>query len=336
MSHHKLRRPLAGLTAGVLAGAVLTISAPAAEAAAFTTSEWSHSQSGGVDAGTCTSNWADTSPADTPIAADGVASVRNNNMTFTNTNSGDNTDTATTVVTNQATAKVSANGNEPGQITLQYSGTAVTTTTKPVSECTPYGSTGNMVNFSFTLTRPMWVDITMVRRGSTYSQLYLHDNVNAPYVYSEGQDLDGDETQRVYVPAGTYAGYVDGRIRVPNVNTAKSVTGSGSLTMTFTPAGARDGAAEGKGRRYVAFPAMRDCGNGNVLATVTTKKVRAKAIDKIIVRTNGVKKTFKKTPRGKVLTLPAAANKAANIKATVVLKNGDTKKVTVSYLACSN
>lgn len=336
MSQHKLRRPLAGLTAGLLAGAVLTISAPAAEAAAFTTSGWEYNQSGGVDLGNCSTNFADTSPADTPIAANGVASVQNNNMTFTNTNNGDATDTATTVVTNQATAKVSPNGNEPGQVTLQYSGTATTTTTKPVSECTPYGYTSIQVSFEFTLARPMWVDMTMLRRGSGYAEIYLYNDVADPYQDWYGRDLDVDGSQRVYLPAGNYGGYLYDQISVPRVNTTKSVSGSGNLTMEFTPAGARDGAAEGKGRRYVAFPLMRDCGNGNVLATVTTKKVRAKAIDKIIVRTNGVKKTFKKTPRGKVLTLPAAANKAANIKATVVLKNGDTKKVTVSYLACSN
>jgi hypothetical protein len=336
MSQHKLRRPLAGLTAGLLAGAVLTISAPAAEAAAFTTSEWNNYQSGGVDTGNCATNFSDTSPTDTPIVANGVAAVQTNSMTFTNTNNGDATDTATTVVNHQATAKVTPNGNDPGQITLQYSGTSTTTTTKAVSECAPRGYTGIEVDFTFTLTRPMWVDMTMMRRGSTDSEVYIYDDVEDPYQDWYGRDLDVDGSQRVYLPAGVYGGYLNSEISVPEVKTAKSVTGSGNLTMKFTPAGARDGAAEGKGRRYVAFPLMRDCANGNVLATVTTKKVRAKAIERIIVRTNGVKKTFKKTPRGKVLTLPAAANKAANIKATVVLKNGDKKKVTVSYLACSN
>lgn len=336
MSQHKLKRPLAGLTAGVLAGAVLTISAPTAEAAAFTVSEWDHYQYGSIDTGNCTPNVTSSAPADTPIPTNGVASVKNNTLTLTNTNNDDGTDVSTTVVSQGSTAKVSVNGNEPAKISLQYSGTSTTTTTKPVSACTPEGYTSSEVDFEFTLTRSMWVDMTLVRRGSSYSELYLYDDVNGPYTDIYGWNLDVDTTQRVYLPPGTYAGYLDSEIYVPEVNTAKTVKGSGNLTMTFSPAGSRSSAPAGKGRRYTAFPAMRDCGTGSVLASVTSKKVRAKKIDKIVVRTNGVVKRFKKTPAGKVLTLPAAANRAANIKATVVLKNGEKKKVTTSYLACRN
>lgn len=328
-------------------GSVGALLAPAASAASpFTDSHFDPGRS--VNANNCTTVYDPvTDPADVPVATDGADHSYTQSFTATVTSNTDPTDITTVAASQRVVGKVGAQGSDPSMIWMSYSGKLTSTPNKASSLCTlsEYSEIYTELEFSFTLTKPMWVNLNLSSPdASSYSEVELWKNEptgGSPYVDMYNYKLKFAATGRAYLPAGSYSGYLEGDTYAKPVGTS---TSTGSLTATFTTPGSKSAGPSGKAKPYIALGASRNCTSHTLATKVTTNKKRAKTIKKIVIRVNGHKvKTVKSHFRGRAIPLTLADTKAANVKATVttVQKKKHHKKirknrtVSANYLACS-
>ena len=110
----------------------------------------------------------------------------------------------------------------------------------------------------------------------------------------------------------------------------------------FAVAGSQTAAPAGKGKKYVKFPASRNCAAHTLTPTITEKGKRAKKIQSVKFFVNDTKvKKVSNPSKGEAVALTVADDKDADVRALVKLekvkKGVPAKKleVTSSYIACS-
>jgi hypothetical protein len=332
----------AGLAAAVAAGTML-VAPPAAHAApVFTQLETDPYFYSSYSGGPCTDDGSTGSaPADVPVPENGTPVTAAVSSTGKYYATGTPADKITNSSSLQATATATTAAGQPASVKVAFSGSVTADAVNATSACNVYAPAGLEVNFEFTLAQPMWATLNIAKKGAVYAEAYIHGDYSVPgYPYMDiyGEHLDGTGTSTVLLPAGTYAGYVEGDVR-KQVNKDFSGTGSGTASITFAPVGSASKAPSGKASKYVALPGARACATHNATATLTTKKKRVKQIEKITFTVNGTKAATlkgKKLKKGKAVALALADNAAADITATVALKNGKKKTVNASYLACTS
>jgi hypothetical protein len=337
-------RLAATLAATALAGSMLALTAPAANAApVFVDADTDVEPFAGAytDAGACLTTPTAVNTTTTPVVENGPAVTVSPSVTATSANGGD---TAVLAATSTGTASVKSAGGNPSALDFSMSGTAATDFALPASGCTLSAYSGSVLDFTFVVTTPGFLHLDFKSKGSTYSEVYLYDTPqpsNYPYYDHNGRGLDFSGQDIVYLPAGSYSGYFEGYVQQFS-NVDKVVTGSTSVHATFSTVGATTAAATGKAAKYVSLGA-RSCATHALSPTITHAKKAAKKIKrvKIFVNDHLVKKV--KTPkRGSVVTVPLADNTAADVTAEVTLfpkrKGAKSKvfEVSASYEACTS
>ncbi|GAA4088849.1 hypothetical protein ACFFOS_10730 [Nocardioides kongjuensis] len=328
----------AGLAAALASGTLLAASPTAHAAPVFISATTSQYHDTG-QASSCTNN----SPAIpgtpvVPVAENGAPTATSVSTTAVFTNGGDPSDVLTNTATLQASSSVKSTNGLPTSITTSLSGTAAATATKGTSTCNAYASAGLELDFDLTTTVPLWATLTVTKKGPGFIESYIYEDNAVPYQDVYGRNLDGTGTVTVYLPPGHYRGYVEGDVSKRTATTSTTAF-SGTASITFAPVGSASKAPSGKASKYVALPGTRACATHNATATLTTKKKRIKQIEKVTFSVNGKKAATlkgKKLKKGKAVGLGLADNAAADITATVALKNGKTRTVDASYLACTS
>lgn len=188
------------------------------------------------------------------------------------------------------------------------------------------GAWGNLV-----LTQPMWVTLTAKGDGNGYGSVGVEGPDGGAYisVYKRGTG-----STSALLPAGPIGLGFSANADASSYDDHDGTRAySGSFKIELQPVGAAS-AATGKGGAYTQFGA-RNCSTGAVDAAIT-KKAKKKA-KQILVKVNGKKVANLKGKKLKkrTLVLPAAPATAAEVVATITLKNGKKVTVTRSYLACS-
>ena len=332
-----------GSLLAITLGSAGTLLAPAASATSpYTDSYWEVGRH--VNATDCTTVYDPaTPPSDTPVAADGASHTFTQSYKATVTSNADPTDITTVNLSQRATGRLGAQGTDPSVISMAYSSRATASRTKTPSVCEFGGYVYTELEFDFTLTRPMWVNVSLTSPdSSSYSEVYIHQTTSGshPYVDLYNYRLKFDATGRTYLPAGDYSGYLEGELYA---SPAGATTNAGALKATFTVPGSRSAGPSGKAKSYVSLASARNCATHTLATKVTTNKKRAKTIKKIVFTVNGHKvKTARSHLRGKTIPLTLSDTKAANVKATVTTvqkkhhkKIRKTRTVTASYRACS-
>ncbi|WP_436698902.1 hypothetical protein [Nocardioides sp. BYT-33-1] len=182
-----------------------------------------------------------------------------------------------------------------------------------------------------TLTQPMWATLTITGDGTGSGGILL---------YSEDGGTQIMSGKRSSASISTLLGAGEVMFQFAAMADAEAdgaEEGTRSYSATFKielqPVGSAS-AVTGKGGGFAQFGA-RDCATGNVAAAIT-KKAKKKA-KQVVIAVNGAKVAkFKgKKLKKRSLVLPAAPASAAEVVATITLKNGKKVTVTRSYLACS-
>ena len=281
--------------------------------------------------------------SDVPVVENGAATTVAASNSGTLTNNGDATDVLTFATQTSVTGKVTTSNGLPNTMDLVATGSFSASGTKPVSGCALSGYSYGELDFAFTLTQPMIVDITLDATKHTYSEFYLYDDPGSAYVELYGYGLKFSGTQRVYLPAGVYGGYLESDVSPRGIASTTATTPVGaSISVDFDVPGSQTAAPVGKAGKYVALPGARSCATDTVDATVTTKKNRAKKIKQISFFVNDKRVSkVKKPKKGTVVKIAVASGVQADVKAVVTEvkkkkgKPGKTYEVEASYEACS-
>ncbi|MBJ7356917.1 hypothetical protein [Nocardioides sp.] len=278
-----------------------------------------------------------------PVVENGPATTVSASNSGTVTNDGDGTDTISFATQVSVTGKMTAAGGNPDTLDISSTGSVQATASKPVSACELGGYSYGDLDFGFTLTQPGFMDITLDATKHTYSEFYLFDDAGNDYVELYGFGLQFSGTQRVYLPAGVYGGYLESDAVLSEVTSTLAATQvATTIHADFDLVGAQTAAPVGKAGKYVALPGARACATDSLDATVTPKKKRAENIKLVKFFVNDKLAAKTKTPtKGAVVKVPVADKVQADLKAVVTLvkkkngKPGKTYEVEASYEACS-
>ena len=344
-------RAAALAASGAIATSLVAFASPAAFAApAFVDAEtvldpYSNYSTGTGDC-TNTPN-PSVDPAVNPaIVENGAPTSVSSSATGSSVNDVDATDTITGSASATTTASVKSVGGVVSQIDLDTTGTYSYTASKPASACQANAYAGAYAEFRFTLTQPLFMHLDFASSPGSYSEVYVYTVSAAgsePYYdhYGRGLKFAGQDT--VYLPAGTYDGYFQGAVDKYSY-TSGSGTATTSAHATFTSPGSQTEAVDGKGKKYTTLPASRSCATNSLVATVTGKKKRAGQIKSITYFVNEAKVAKikgKKVKKGASVTIPVAAEVAADLTAEVSVKpkkkgqKAKSYEVSASYEACS-
>ena len=326
--------------AAVMAAGSLLVAPPAAHAAPVYTELTIDPYQYAGSVGSCTDDSVLPNPADVGLGESGtpVAAATSSPGAFHAT--GDPSDTITNTAVVQGTATATTAGGQPKSVSLSYTGNVKVATSKPTSGCNVEAVAGLEVYFEFTLTTPMWATVVAKHKGPGYVEAAIARVTDPDTDWSGvyGSSMEDNGTSTLLLQPGSYRAYVEGDLR-QRANSTRTVTGSGTASITFAPVGSASKAPSGKASKYVALPGTRACATHNATATLTTKKKRIKQIEKVTFSVNGKKAATlkgKKLKKGKAVGLGLADNAAADITATVALKNGKKRTVDASYLACTS
>lgn len=347
------RRLSVAVSAAALLGASLAL-APAAQAApVFVDAEtelnpYSYADTNGTDC-TVTPTGTDDDEAEVPVVENGPAATASTSVAATFANSSDPNDDGTATGSASATGKVTSVGGVLN--TMDFSGNSTyTLTTTAGSACDRYGSASVDLDFRFTISQPGFLTLNMENRGTSYGEVYVYQTTTSgddqPYVDNYGRGLKFNSDTRVFLPAGTYDGYFEtySSAYIPDgdTRTSDSEGGSTKVHAEFNVAGSQTAAPAGKGKRYVKFPASRNCAAHTLTPTITEKAKRAKKIQSVKFFVNGTKvKKVRDPSKGQAVVLTVADDQDADVRALVKLekvkKGVPAKKheVTSSYIACS-
>jgi hypothetical protein len=284
-----------------------------------------------------------STPGNAPVVENGPATTVNASNSGTLTNQGDGTDTISFATQATVTGKMTSVGGNPDTLDLSASGTVQATASKPVSDCSFRGYSYGDLDFEFTLTQPGFLDVTLDASKHTYSEFYLYDDAGNAYVELYGYRLQFSGTQRVYLPAGTYGGYLESDASVAEVrSTLASTPVHTTIHADFDLVGAQTAAPVGKATKYVTLPGARSCATDSLDAAVTAKKKKAEKIKQVKFYVNGALAAKTKKPKkGTVVKVPVAAKAQADLRAVVTEvkkkngKPGKTYEVEASYEACA-
>jgi hypothetical protein len=342
--HTRSIRPAAALAALALAGSALAFTAPAAQAApVFTSADLTSSFFGHSDGSCSTDSETGSTPLNLPVTENGPAVSGSQSVNATVSDGALDSQTGTAAIS--ATGSVSSVGTNLKSMSLTATGVHSVTQSLPVSACAIHFATSVELDYDFVVTQPGFLNVNLKNRGpGQYSEFYIEMETptSSPYHDIYGEGLAFDSSTRVYLPAGTYTGYLYGQSGLDDVATATSGSGSSSVTATFNAAGSQTAAVSGKGKKYVTLPSARSCTTDSLNPTIVNKKKKANQIKqvKFFVNDKLVKKV--KTPdKGDAVTVPVADDQAADLVASVKLfpkkkgKPGKVYEVSASYEACS-
>ena len=250
-------RPIAALAALALTGSVLALTAPAAQAApVFTTADLTSSFFGHSD-GVCndvSNTETGSTPLNVPVVENGPA-VSGSQSVSASINDGA-ADSQTAIGAISGTASVSSVGTNLKAINFNASGQYAVTQPLATSACAIHFGTSIQLSYEFVVTQPGFLNVNLKNRGpGQYTELYLQMNTptTSPYHDIYGQGLSFDASTRVYLPAGTFEGYVYGETGADDVATATTASGTSSINATFAVAGSQTEAVSGKGKKYVTL-----------------------------------------------------------------------------------
>ncbi len=336
-------RPAAALAALALAGSALAFTAPAAQAAPVfvdleTTLSYGEQN---VHDHNCPDVPVVTPYTTVPLVENGPAASATVNASVTSSNGGGDDMSGTSILS--GSTSVSSSGGNLKAMSLTAQGTAAIDALLPVSACEIHLDTVVQTDFQFVVTNPGFLTVKVKSNGALYSEMYLQmlSPSTSPYFdeYSDGFSIE--RTTRVYLPAGTYDGYLYSSLNKES-STDLTASGTASINASFAVAGSQTVAVSGKGKKYITLPAARSCATDSVNSTITNKKKRANQVKQVRVFVNDklVKKV--KTPgKGDAVNAAVADDVAADVRAQVKLfpkkkgKPGKVVEVTASYEACS-
>lgn len=326
-----VRRGAVGLALGALAATGLA-SVPA-PAHAVVTNAYVYADAGFHNDGddSCVVAGDGPGPDALPWTDNNVPIALGDSSVGTVTSGGDITDVVTT-----ASASISSSplGAGPATVKATASASASSIPRSATTICDGHASSESGAYSNFTLAAPMWVTLTLNANGTGDGSVSGGiESSNGQISLQGGKRTSGSVT--ALLPAGeAYLWFgADANVHSDDTVAARTAAATGTLTFDFQPLG-NGSAVTGKGAGYVQFGA-RECGTGNVAAAIT-KKAKKKA-QQVLVKVNGAKiAKFKgKKLKKRTLVLPAAPSSAAEVVATITLKNGKKVTVTRSYLACS-
>jgi uncharacterized membrane protein len=340
--------------ASAMALATLAIAVPAQAAPVFTdaqtdldpfSSAYSYAYVGPNDCGYV--SVGGTEPT-VPVVENGPAASASTSASGTYTNTSIPGDTGTGTSSASGTGKVTSVGGDLSTMDLSVTSAAqVTNAVGSSTECIREMDAGVDLEFEFTVTHPGFLTLTTKNTGSAYGDAYIYsyDPLNTtdsePYADISGNGLKFNATTKVYLPAGTYRGDLDGE-SYKYSKSSYSVAGTSTMHATFNVAGSQTEAVSGKGKKYVTLPSAWSCATHSINASVIGKKKRADQIKQVNVFVNDAKVKKVKTPdKGDAITIPVADDQTADVRAEVTLfprqkgKPGKVVQVTASYEACS-
>ncbi len=304
----------------------------------YSSADWVFHAGTNANTGICSVSIDGTTPSNAAVPTDGAGHTVE--QSYVSTVSADATDYTKLTYSQRATGSLGAQGANPSKISLAYSGRASITQSRNPPGCQLAESyIDTKMEFSFTLTQPMWLDATLLARGNVYSTFDIETDGNK-YIDLYNNALNYDIAGSVYLPAGAYTGYLEantlGELGQP-------LTASGTLTATFTKPGIRTSGPAGTAKPYVAYPAGRDCAAHNAALRLTDSTSLAKTIKKAVVSVNGHRvRTIRSGFRNRPIPLALADDSAATVRTTITTvrkKHGKTirkiRTVTASYRACS-
>jgi hypothetical protein len=278
-----------------------------------------------------------------PVPENGAAVTATHGASGSVTNGAGDTQSGSSSIT--VTAATASTGADLKSMELTAQGSLTITNTVADSVCEIDLRSAADLQFAFTVVRPGFLTLDHTVRGhGFYTELYLDsDAPDNPYHDIYGQGLELDASTVVFLPAGTYSGYLEAELERSS-ETAVSVSGRATMKATFAPIGSQTEAAAGKAKKYVTLPATaRDCAADTVTGSITDSRKRAKIVKLVKVFVNGdLEKKVKNPGRGDAVAVTGVADGvAADVRAVVKLeKKANGKKrnpveVTASYEACA-
>ncbi|WGY02736.1 hypothetical protein QI633_03025 [Nocardioides sp. QY071] len=267
--------------------------------------------------------WSDNGvPVSRSVSAAGTYTDPNNAADKVNVSASGSATVSSTPFTG-GTAPTTITGSAQATASAISQGASTKCDTNVNSEA---GASGGLV-----LTQPMWVTLTVNGDGSGYGGVSFGGSDGGAQIAAGKR---GSASASALIPAGEAYFYFSASA---SAEADGADEGSRSYAATFKielqPLGSAT-VLTGKGKGYAQF-AARDCATGNVTAAIT-KKAKKKA-KQVLINVNGAKvaKLKGKKLKKRTLVLPAAPSSAAEVVATITLKNGKKVTVTRSYLACS-
>ncbi len=186
---------------------------------------------------------------------------------------------------------------------------------------------------------PGFMTLRMDVSGDAQGYFDLSGGESDPGVTVYG-DSPGRVDYTVFVKGGDYQLGLDAETDLTRPVDASSPTSkAGRVTVRGSYVGLGDATtkARGKAKRYVSLGGQRSCSAGTIVAQVSGKASRARAIDTLKVKVNGKRAAKLRKPRaGTRLSLKApTSSRTAEVVATVKTTKGRTKTVSRSYAPCS-
>ena len=318
-SSHFMRR-LALVSATALAAATLT-TAPAHAVPVFTVSDLDAYSDVHDDSGSCTENPVLITPDvdNAPVTENGAPVTVATGANGSVTDGGADTQTGTSNIT--LTGSVSSTGTTLKGFDVTAQGSLSISNTVPSSVCEIHVYSEADLDYTFTVTQPGFLTVNQKNRGGIYTDVYLFGDIapTSPYYESYAEGVDVDSNDVLYLPVGTYNGYVYAELG-RSENTALSITGKSTVKATFAVVGSQSAPTTGKGGKYVDMAASgRSCAADTVTATVTSNKKRAKTIKQVTFFVNDQKVMKVKEPKksASVVLTGIADGAAADVRAVV-------------------
>ncbi|GAA4088847.1 hypothetical protein ACFFOS_10725 [Nocardioides kongjuensis] len=329
----------AGLATALTAGSLLVAPPPAHATPVLTNARLSFGGAGYGYTTTCPPQGAAPAPGPSVALVENAAPASaSHTVTRKFAAQSDATDYVTNSVTIQGRASATTSGGRPTSLAMGYNGTITASASKGTSPgCSAYTRLGVFLSTGFTLTAPTWATITIGGQGPGSTAVEISQS-SGDFYLARSDDTDGAGSSTVLLPAGDYEAALGGDAW-HQTKTAYTGARSGTASITFAVPGSASQAPSGKARKIVRLPAARDCGTHTATATWPKKKVIRWSVGRVTFTVNGTKVATvkgKKIRKGRPVVLPLADNAAADITATVIMKNGTKRKVRASYLACTN
>lgn len=239
----------------------------------------------------------------------------------------------------RATAGSRTRAGLPAELRLDFAGQARAVATPPDASCTGVAASEATLDYAFAIDRPLWATLSYVKKGSTYSEIYLRSTArdSQPYEDLYGQMFKGSGSTTVLLQPGEYAGLMQGGISLPQGTGSRSVTGSGTLRISFAEPGSAIAAPAGAAKSHVSLAAARSCAAHGLAGRLTGSAKRLKTIAKVTFSVNGkTVKSLKRSQlrRGLVVRLPIPDEAAASVRASVKLRTGKTLTLNAAYRPC--
>jgi hypothetical protein len=345
------RRPSL-LAAGALVAAAIAVAVPPVQAApVFTDAETLLQPSRYVEAYrlegsavTCGYAMGGTPAPPVPVVENGPATSVSTSTSATFTNSGDASDTGVGSASATGTGRVASVGGNPSTMDLTVTSNAELTNALGTSpSCVRNVSSGVLLQTEFTVTNPGFLELTTRSTGGVSGSVYLYQSsrLDSPYVDHSGNGLKFNTATRVYLPAGTYRGRLQG-VAFKYSSSSYSISGTTTLHAEFHVAGSQTEAVSGKGKRYVILPAARSCATHALAPSIAGKRKRADQVKQVTFFVNGAKVRKVRNPhKGEAVSLPVADDASVDVRAEVKLvprrkgKPAKVVEVNASYEACS-